>query len=34
MNSINVPMEEHLDLLFKEDNIGMELGIVKEIFLN
>lgn len=31
-NSINVPMEEHLDLLFKEDNIGMEMGIVNENF--
>ena len=31
-DSINVPMEEHLDLLFKEDNIGMELGIVNENF--
>ena len=31
-DSINVPMEEHLDLLFKEDNIGMEMGIVNENF--
>ena len=29
---IDVPLEEHLDLLFKEDNIGMELGIVNENF--
>lgn len=31
-DSINVPMEEHLDLLFKEDNIGMEHRIVNENF--